>query len=87
MLFVSFNYSSLSYIVLALTSAITDLPNTIFTFYDFPGPTIEFHAFPDLENENEISCLSRISMTRTNPARVLENFDLIFKSLSDARFP
>ena len=51
MLFASFNYSSLSDVVLALTYAITDLPHIIFTFYDFPGPTIEFHAFPDLENE------------------------------------
>ena len=44
------NYSSLSYIVLALSSA-TYLSNTTSIFHDFPGPTIEFHDFPGLENE------------------------------------
>ena len=46
-----FNYSSLSYIVFALSSAVTKLPNTTLIFHDFQGPPIKFHDFPGLENE------------------------------------
>ena len=45
------NYFSLSYIVLALSSAVTNLSNKTFIFHDFPWPTIEFREFPGLENE------------------------------------
>ena len=45
------NYSSLSYIVLALSSAVTYLSNTTSIFHDFPGPTVKFHDFLGLENE------------------------------------
>ena len=50
--FALFNYSFLSYtyIVLALSSAVTKLPKK-FHFHDFQGPTIKFHDFPGLENE------------------------------------
>ena len=46
-----FNYSSLPYIVFALSSAVTKLPNTTLIFHDFQGPPIKFHDFPGLENE------------------------------------
>ena len=49
--FGQFNYSSLSYIVLALSSAVTKLPNKTLIFHDFHGPTIQFHDFRGLENE------------------------------------
>jgi len=41
--FVLFNYSSLSYIILALTN----LPNKTLIFHDFQGPKMKFHDFPD----------------------------------------
>ena len=48
--FALFNNSSLSYIVLALTSAATNLQNITNIFPDFPGPTSKFHDFPGLGN-------------------------------------
>ena len=45
-----FNNSSLSHIVLALTSAATNLQNITNIFPDFPGPTSKFHDFPGLGN-------------------------------------
>ena len=45
------NYSSLSYIVLALSSAVNNLSNKTFIFHDFQGPTIKFHDFPGLETK------------------------------------
>ena len=41
----------LFYIVLALSSAVTNLSNKTLIFHDSQGPTIKFHAFPGLENE------------------------------------
>ena len=49
--FALFNYSSLSYIVLALSSVVTKPPNKTLLFHDFQGPTIKFLDFPGLENE------------------------------------
>ena len=49
--FALFNYSSLSYIALALSSAVTNLSNKTLIFHYFQGPTIKFHDFPGLENE------------------------------------
>ena len=46
-----FNYSSLSYIILALSSVVTNLPNKTLIFHDFHGPKIKFHDFPGLEND------------------------------------
>ena len=40
------DYSSLSYIVLAFSSAVTYLSNKTLIFHDFPGPTIKLHDFP-----------------------------------------
>ena len=48
--FAQCNYFSLSYIVLALSSAVTKLPNKTLIFHDFYGPTIQFHAFQGQEN-------------------------------------
>ena len=42
---------SLSYIVLALSSAVTNLPNETLIFDDFQTPIIKFHEFPGLGNE------------------------------------
>ena len=42
---------SLSYIVLALSSTVTNLPNKTLIFHDFQQPTIKFHDFPGLGNE------------------------------------
>ena len=39
------------YIVLALSSPITNLSHKILIFHDFQGPTVKFHDFPGLENE------------------------------------
>ena len=60
-----FNYFSLHYIVLALSSAVTKLPNKTLISHDFQGATITFQVFPGLEGE--IFQLSRFSMTCTNP--------------------
>ena len=49
--FALFNFSSLSYLTLALSSAVTNLPNKTIIFHDFQRPTIKFHDFPGLENE------------------------------------
>ena len=49
--FALFNFSSLSYVTLALSSAVTNLPNKTIIFHDFQRPTIKFHDFPGLENE------------------------------------
>ena len=38
-----FNHSSLSYIFLALVSAVTNLPNIALNFHDF----LKFHDFPE----------------------------------------
>ena len=45
-MFALFDYSSLSYIVLALSSVVTNLSNKTLIFHDFQGPTIKFHDFP-----------------------------------------
>ena len=70
MSFTLFNYSSLSYIILALSSVVTNLPNKTLLFHDFQGPKIKFHGFPGLENEilKFHIWLARFSMTCTNPA-------------------
>lgn len=47
--FALFNYFSVSYFVLALSSAVTNLPKKNFNFSQ--RPTIKFHDFLDLENE------------------------------------
>ena len=49
--FTLFNYTSLSYITRALSSAVTNLPNKTSVFHDFQGPKIKPHEFPGLENE------------------------------------
>ena len=62
-----FNHSSLSYvIVLALTSAATNLTDIALIFHHFPRPKIKFHDFPGLENEI-LKFDSKFSMTCTNP--------------------
>ena len=40
--FALFNYSSLSYVIIALSSAVTNPPNQTSIFHDFQGPTIKF---------------------------------------------
>ena len=52
--FALLNYSALSYIVLALSLAVTNVANQKLNFHDFQGPKIK---------------LSRFSMTCTNPDR------------------
>ena len=47
------NYSALSYIVLALSLAVTNVTNKKLNFHDFQGPKIKFHDFSGLP-ENEI---------------------------------
>ena len=49
--FAPFHYSSLSYIILALSSAAKNLPNKTLIFHDFQGPKINFNDFPGLEND------------------------------------
>ena len=39
-------YSSLSQVILALSSAVTNLPNKTLIFHDFQGTAIKFHDFP-----------------------------------------
>ena len=57
----AFNYSSLPYTILALSSAVTNLQKTLI-FQGFQGPKMQFHDFPGLESE-----ISRFSMTCMNP--------------------
>ena len=45
------SHFSLSYIVLALSSAVTNQPNKTLIFHDFQRPTINFHDFPGLGND------------------------------------
>ena len=44
-------YIIVSYIVLVLSSAVTDLCNKNLILHDFQGPTIKFHDIPGLENK------------------------------------
>ena len=49
--FTLFNCSSLSCIILALSPAVTNLPNKTLIFHDFQGRKIKFHDFSGLENQ------------------------------------
>ena len=49
LLFTLLNYSSLSYNVLAFSSAVNNLSTWTLIFHYFQGPTIKFHDFPGLE--------------------------------------
>ena len=51
MLLQLFNFLTLSCIVLAWTSVVTNLSNITLISYDFPGLTIRIQDFPGLENE------------------------------------
>ena len=44
-------YIIVSYIVLVLSSAVTDLSNKTLILHDFQGAIIKFHDIPGLENE------------------------------------
>ena len=46
-----FNYSSFSYTTLALSSAVSNLPNNTLIIHDFQGPKSKFHEFPGLTSE------------------------------------
>ena len=46
-----FDYFCLSYIVLALSSAVTKLQNKTLIFHDFQGPIIKFNDFPAWKKE------------------------------------
>jgi len=64
-----FNYVSLSYFVLALISAVTNLPNITSIFHHSPWLTFKFHDFLRLENEIlKFNDFPGFSMTCTNPA-------------------
>ena len=48
-MFAQFNCSSLSHVILALSSALTNLPNKTFIFHDFLGlenEILKFYDFP-----------------------------------------
>ena len=51
--FALFNYSTLSYIVLDLSLAVTNVTNKKLNFHDFQGPKIKFHDFSG-QPENKI---------------------------------
>ena len=51
--FAQFDYPSLSYMVLALTSAVTTLPNIALIFHDFPGPNVFLNIFKTLTNNKD----------------------------------
>ena len=74
MSFTLFHCSSLSCIMLALSPAVTNLPNKTLIFHDFQARKIKFHDFPGLENEWN----SRFSMTCTNPVSLGHNKDRAF---------
>ena len=67
--FVLFNYYSLSYIILALSSAVTNLPNKTLIFHDFQGQKMKFHDFPALKTKflNSMTFQPLFFMTCTNP--------------------
>ena len=58
------NYSSLSYIVLAFSSAVTYLSNKTFIFHDFPAPTIKLHDFPGFPWPVQTLELQRVQSSR-----------------------
>ena len=59
MTFVLFHYSSLPYIIIiALSSAVTNLPNKILITHNFQGPKSKFHEFPGLENEISLNSMT-----------------------------
>ena len=62
-----------NYIVLALSSAGTTLPNKTLIYHDFQGPTIKFHDFPGLEDE--ILKLHAFPGF-PSPVQTLENMDI-----------
>ena len=51
--FALFDYTSLSYMVFALTSAVTTLPNIALIFDDFPGPNVFLNIFETLTNNKD----------------------------------
>ena len=51
--FALFDYTSLSYMVLALTSAVTTLPNIALIFDDFLGPNVFLNIFETLTNDKD----------------------------------
>ena len=53
LLFALFDYTSLSYMVFALTSAVTTLPNIALIFHDFPGPNVFLNIFETLTNNKD----------------------------------
>ena len=67
--FALFNFSSLSYVTLALSSAVTNLPNKTIIFHDFQRPTIKFHDFPGLEMKFLISTTFQVFHDLYEPSR------------------
>ena len=51
--FALFDYTSLSYMVFALTSAVTTLPNIALIFKNFPGPNVFLNIFETLTNNKD----------------------------------
>ena len=51
--FALFDYTSLSYMVFALTSAVTTLPNIALIFDDFLGPNVFLNIFETLTNNKD----------------------------------
>ena len=51
--FALFDHTSLSYMVFALTSAVTTLPNIALIFDDFPGPNVFLNIFEMLTNDKD----------------------------------
>ena len=51
--FALFDYTSLSYMVFALTSAVTTLPNIALLFKNFPGPNVFLNIFETLTNNKD----------------------------------
>ena len=51
--FALFDYTSLSCMVFALTSAVTTLPNIALIFKNFPGPNVFLNIFETLTNNKD----------------------------------
>ena len=77
--FALFNYSSLSYVIPALSSAVTNLPNKTLIFYDFQGPTIKLHDFRGLKNEilRALSIQPKIPVISVATSNGTDHFGLV----------
>ena len=92
--FTLLNHSSLSYIVLALSSAANNLSTKTLIFHDFQGPRIKFHDFTGLEMPFLNSMTFQVfhdlyepCFKTVNKKNLLRKWQLVMKNISKAPHP